>query len=259
VEVAGVRAKNVLDITSGHEKVEWTVHLVVRNFSDNESGGTSGFVNLASPLKGIEDQAKISSLPWAWPMRTELKLESPAAALGMYGVNYQPISLKLKDRPEIVLNCRYCALAGQKLDKAIDIDGELNDWPENPGALAGNFLQIRPDGVNEKSWEKQNPIATVPTTVSIGYTAHHLYFAFTCFGPKDRLVTRQSNTVASSTGLPWGEDLVTIVLDPENSRSFNPLDLYQVIVKANGTTIGLRGTVEAGKMGAVKPWHITIH
>ncbi len=257
-EIDGVRAKNVLDITTGNEKVEWTFHSVVRNFSDTEGGAALQFLKMYPPLTAARDKVKISSLPWAWPVREELKLESSAVALGVYGVNLQPLSLKLKDNTEIFLNARYCALAAGKLDKAIQVDGSFDDWPDNPAAVAGNFQRIWPDGINDRRLAAISRNALWNTTVGIGYTSQHLYFAFTCRQPKDTLVTRQSNTLTSSAGLPWDEDLIEIMINPGNTDSFNPLDVFHLIVKANGNCLGLRGTVDAAGEGAAPVWPNTV-
>ncbi len=254
LETDGVRAKNVLDTQTGDEKVEWTFHTVARNFTDNEGGGQVQFVNPAASLRITGDSVNVGRLAWAWPVRTELTLESPSVTMGMFGVNVQPISLKRGDGTETLLNCRYCALAAQKLDRPVSVDGEFDDWPESPTSVAGNFVRIRPDGINERQLESMATAATWATTVRIGYTPQAICFAFICYEPKDRLMSLPSNSVASSMGLPWGEDLAAIVLDPDNSRSLNPLDAYHLIVKANGNVIGLRGTVEAGAMRAASAW-----
>jgi len=253
-EVDGVRAKTVLDIKTGNEKIEWTFHTVVRNFSDSIDAGTIRFLNISLPLVAVRDKLIVSGLNWAWPVRTELKLESPAVALGYFGVNSQPISLKLKESDEIILNARYCALAAQKLEKTIQVDGQLNDWPETPTSVAGNFLRIWPDGINEKRMGQATGAPVWPTTVQIGFTDQNLYFAFTCYQPKDSMVVKRSNTVASSAGLAWGEDLVEIMIDPKNTDSFNPLDVYHLIVKANGNCRGIRGTIDAQAVGGSSMW-----
>jgi hypothetical protein len=86
LEIDGVRAKNVLDIATGNEKVEWIFHSVVRNFTEGQGAAELKFLNVTPPLSAVRDNVKIPGLPWAWPARAELKLESPGVALGLFGV-----------------------------------------------------------------------------------------------------------------------------------------------------------------------------
>jgi hypothetical protein len=254
LETEGVRAKNILDIATGTEKVEWTFHSVVRNFTDNSGAATLRFFNIPAPLKPVRDKITLPELPWAWPARAELKLEGTAVGIGMYGVNLQPLSLKLKDNTEIFLNARYCALFAQKLDRAIEIDGQFEDWPESPVAVAGNFQRIWPDGINDRRVSSLSRNTLWNTTVSIGYTAQNLYLGFTCWQPRSSLISNPSNTFGSSCGLPWDEDMIEVMIDPGNTDSFNPFDIYHLVIKANGNCLGLRGTIDAGGTGPATLW-----
>jgi hypothetical protein len=174
--------------------------------------------------------------------------------MGVFGINSQNVRLKLKDNSEINLECRYCALAGSKLGRMVRIDGQFDDWPDMSSAVAGDFLCIRSDGINDQQFKTVDRRAHWPTQVQIGYDDQNLYLAFTCLEPQEQRFNKPTNTVDSSSGLPWGEDLVAVVLDPDNTGSLNPLDAYQVIVKANGNVLTFRGTLEANSMNASQSW-----
>lgn len=256
LETQGVRAKNVTDVKTGRQKIEWSFHLVARNFREGAEKGIIGFESIASPLEVVQsdDSLNLSGLSWAWPVRSTLKLQSPGVALGMFGVNTQWVQLKLKDDTTVDLECRYCALAGGKLDKMVRIDGHFDDWPEMPSAVAGGFIPIRSDGINDRRLGQIDRVARRPTLVQIGYDERNLYLAFTCYQPDHERFNIAANTVECSAGMPWGEDLVAVVLDPDNTASLNPLDAYQVIVKGNGNVLTFRGTLEANRMRASERW-----
>jgi hypothetical protein len=254
LESEGVRAKYVLDLATGNKKIEWTFNMAARNFTDLPGDGRLAFANLPDSLQASRDQVELTGLDWAWPIRTTLSLETPAAAIGMFGVNYQPVTLKLSDNSDYSVNCRYCALVAGRPSGGIRIDGDLGDWPENAAALAGDFQRIWPDGINGQRLGNVSRAARLPTTVRIATDERNLYLAFTCYQPLQSLIARSSNTVETSAALPWGEDLVAVVLDPENTSSLNPIDAYQVIVKANGNVLTFRGSVEAHALRASDAW-----
>jgi hypothetical protein len=254
VESQGVRARNITDIKTGQQEVEWSFNLVTRSFTDGVDQATIGFGNIAPPIVASRGSDKLTGLSWAWPVRSILKLESPGVAMGLFGVNSQNVRLKLKDNSEMNLECRYCALAGSKLGRMARIDGLFDDWPDTPSAIAGDFVRIRSDGINDQRFGAIDRRVQRPTQVQIGYDEQNLYLAFTCYEPQEQRSNKPTNTVESSAGLPWGEDLVAIVLDPDNTGSLNPLDAYQVIVKANGNVLTFRGTLEASNMNASQSW-----
>jgi hypothetical protein len=254
LENQGVRARNITDVKTGSEKVEWSFHLAMRNFSGEVGPATVGFENVASPLVASKSPDRLPELTWAWPIQSTLKLESPGAALGLMGVNSQNVELKLKNKTSVDLPVRYCALIGCNLGRMVRIDGYFDDWPDLPSSVTGDFLRIHSDGINDQRLDKIERNACRSTLVQIGYDEKNLYLAFTCSEPQDERFSRPTNTVDSSAGLPWGEDLVAVVIDPENAGSLNPLDAYQVIVKANGNVLTFRGTLEANRLNASPSW-----
>ena len=143
VELEGVRAKNISDPATGKDKIEWTFHVVNRNFTEDTADGEYEFVNLAPTFQVAGTNAVVTDLNWGWPFRSVMKLESPSIAIGMFGVNDQPIMFKQKDHAETVLNGRYGSLLAGRVNRLIHIDGDFEDWSENNSALAGDFKRIR--------------------------------------------------------------------------------------------------------------------
>ncbi len=172
----------------------------------------------------------------------------------MFGVNYQPIVFKRKDRTETILNVRYCALVAGRTVRQIRVDGIFNDWPENSSAVAGNFKKIHSDGLNADRMKDESRDVQYSTTVQIGYDDRNMYLAFTCTQPRESIHMQSSNTLTSSEGLPWGEDLIAVVINPKNTASQNPLDAYQIIIKPNGNILTFRGTLTTKQLHAADSW-----
>ncbi len=252
VELEGVKLKNVLDSSTGKQNTKLTCYMTARNFSDKRMKGSIEFGEKPKSYKAIRDKVSLGNLSWAWPTEGRLELITPAFGFGVFGVNYLPIIFKSDGGVKQYLNCRYCALAASRLDFPIRIDGDFSDWPDMP--FAGDFRRICSDGLNARKNPDNARAAVWKTQVKIGYDKQNLYLAFICDQPADALRMKYSNTISVSDGYPWGEDLVGIFIDPDNTGALDPMKVYHIIVKANGTVIAMRGTDEAYRQGASKPW-----
>jgi hypothetical protein len=258
LESEGVRARYISDPSTGRENIEWTFHLAGRNFTGETVEGK--YECITSPMRkkknseSLQQEVKFNGNNWGWPVRQQLTLNNPVAALGMFGVNYQPIVFKRKDRTETILNVRYCALVAGRTVRQIRVDGIFNDWPENSSAVAGNFKKIHSDGLNADRMKDESRDVQYSTTVQIGYDDRNMYLAFTCTQPRESIHMQSSNTLTSSEGLPWGEDLIAVVINPKNTASQNPLDAYQIIIKPNGNILTFRGTLTTKQLHAADSW-----
>lgn len=129
-----------------------------------------------------------------------------------------------------------------------EIDGRLDDWPLGLGNVAGDFRLIGRRGrLNNGS----------PVRATIAVVLRHsqmLYVAFRCEEPdSDAMVVHHDNLLRHSAAMPFGEDLVEIVLDPGRTAQ-SPGNLYHIVVKPSGVVRTGRGPTGADSPGDTEPW-----
>lgn len=147
------------------------------------------------------------------------------------GVRYLPIRFDL-NRQTIRLNSRMAYVPAARLDRPIDIDGDLSDWPITPGNLAADFVLISGERPSEDGKPAGRPAAA--TRCRVARDAEHLYFGFICEASGDPDLEARSNLVHYDDMVPTGEELVEILLDPLSTGTRSTGDLYHVVVKLSG-------------------------
>ncbi len=132
-------------------------------------------------------------------------------------------------------------------DRALRIDGDLADWPVRFGSGVGAFRVV---GVRGQRGER----ARQGTTAMLLRDAANLYIGVRCQSPaRSRPTARRDNRVEYRSLLPWGEDLVVVLLDPARAAA-GPQDLYHLVIKPNGVLIAERGVRSDPPLGPVRPW-----
>jgi hypothetical protein len=72
VESQGVRARNITDIKTGQQKVEWSFNLVTRSYTDGVDQAKIEFRDVAPPIQASRAGDTFTGLSWAWPVRSIL-------------------------------------------------------------------------------------------------------------------------------------------------------------------------------------------
>ena len=120
--------------------------------------------------------------------------------------------------------------------ETITIDGDLSDWPVTTGNVASNFKLISGSPVDRPSGEDPRPRHS--TTVFVLRDESHLYLAVNCETPmgEARPTTRRKR-VAYDDLIPVTEELVEFLIDPFNTGTRSPTDLYHIVIKRDGDAI----------------------
>jgi len=253
LEVEGIRVRK--QSASGEPTAtQWDFHVAIRNYRDEQLAGVLRFAALGQGWRIVADRVKVGPLGWAVPRRARLTLASPRLWTNGAGLFNPRILFEISEPGAWPLEtrARSAALVSQLARQPITIDGKLNDWPVGWTNTAGDFLLIAPDG-RVLADRQRRP--TQQTQASVAHDGRNLYFAFVCDESQpQQIVARPSNTVHFEGLLAWGEDLVEVLIDPLNSSSTNPADVYHLIVKANGTVISYRGVPTAPALRGCGPW-----
>jgi len=254
LQCQGIKASRTQAKDTGREAIKWTYQLAVRNYTARPLTGTLTFGTLPGEFDAVTDRVKITQLDWAFPFHARLEAVSESSSVGLFGSRVQNVVLHREVGEQIVLPCRVTALSAARLDRAIGVDGEFDDWPDPSGPVAGNFWRTVRDGAGAAANSPLSRRAAMwQTVVQVAHDGHDLYFAFRCRQPRQALRRLYTNHLAVSAGAAWGEDLVEVLMDPDNRRSFDPRDVYHVIVKANGAVICTMGQPN-DTLGGSKMW-----
>ena len=131
------------------------------------------------------------------------------------------------------------------------IDGRLDDWPLASSNALGDFrLALSPGEPTGLA-----PAATLPTQAFVGMDATTLYVGVRCgLRTGEPPVWRPDNEIPVDGGVPWGQDVVEILLDPRDVPEGTSADVYCVQIKPSGLTLTRRGCYTEPPMGRSEPW-----
>jgi hypothetical protein len=167
-------------------------------------------------------------------------------------VRYLPIILRTSDRQEYRFAARLAFLTTHPLNQPLDIDGDLSDWPSAVGNVADDFLLVTGEDPHDTGLPQTR--ATHPTQCFLASDGQALYFGFNCaFGDATELPRAQRNAVDYDDGVPMGDELVEIVIAPDNLGTRSPADFYHIVVKPYGS-FWERGVGVDPPVGPRSPW-----
>ncbi len=213
--------------------------------------------------EAITGVLRIADLPLGWttdapvsiellePFQTRkvaLVLRTAALSTDAGGKLRLPLALDVTGGSTVEQSLTLSHLAIQKLRKRIDIDGEFDDWPVGVGNMARFFVPID---------RAQTDTGTqVDQSFVLGATDRtHLYFAIHCFTSDDTpLPDTLTNFVHYSDGIPIGEELFEILIDPSNNRASVPSDIYHIVLKPSGVALTERGVHAGLPIGPRDTW-----
>lgn len=134
---------------------------------------------------------------------------------------------------------RLAVVACPLLESPPHIDGRLDDWPLATHNSAGDFRLCRE---NVAVPPDRSFIPTLPTRAFVGLDRDHLYIAVRCtLIPGEPPVWQADNAVTMDGAIPWGQDLVEVLIDPRGVPSGTSADLYCLQIKPTGLLVARKG------------------
>jgi hypothetical protein len=136
------------------------------------------------------------------------------------------------------------------VNEAPRIDGDLSDWMLAYNNAAGDFQLVRGDG---PTGEPRRP--TLATRAFFGMDSERLYVAVRCaLARGEQPLWQADNIVPLDGAIPWGQDVVEILLDPANAHHGSGEDLYCLQVKPSGLLVARKGCLTDPPMNPSEPW-----
>ncbi len=184
--------------------------------------------------------------------RTRVVLSAEGPGLGTDTTGHSPWTIVFEPDGEdpTEITAVLSAVAAMQLDEPITVDGDLTDW--KPGRF-NTLSRFRTFGRSDDRPGDPNEPVPSGTDAFVASDGETLYIAARMHGAAQDLRLKQTNTVAYDGAVPVGEDLIEILLDPDNGASGGPERLIHVIVKANGAAVANLGLDLDPPLGPHRP------
>lgn len=174
------------------------------------------------------------------------ELEMTSLAYGPTGVVTVPMMLET-EAGAYATAVRLAVAAAPLADRSPTIDGDLSDWISVPNNVATDFQLVR-GGAGGRA-------PALATRASFCMDGQALYVAVQCALPRGESPQwRADNDIPVDGAIPWGQDLVEVILSPRDPLETGPGDLLMLQIKPNALVVARRGARTDPPMNPVEPW-----
>ncbi len=143
---------------------------------------------------------------------------------------------------------RIAATACPLLQSGPRVDGDLSDWPEIGNNRAGDFVLVR----GERAGGRRPRLGT---RAQFCLDAENLYIGIECdLQAGERPIWSADNRVNMAGAIPWGQELVEVLLAPRGAETGGPGDLLCLQVKPGGVLIAREGCATEPPIAPSRPW-----
>ena len=214
----------------------------------------------------IQGVWRVPELPVGWTLDTPQRVAISAGShtnrvvpLSLASLTYDrdgvypfEMALDVESEEPLIDRARLAVAACPALDDPPRIDGNLDEWPTALNNSAGDFRLVRGeraslDGVVDRP--------TLATRAFFAMDDEHLYIAIhAALAPGERPAWETTNSINVDGAVPWGQDLVEILLSPENLHRGTGADLYCLQIKPSGLLIARRGCLTDPPMNPSALW-----
>ncbi|MFO0839716.1 MAG: hypothetical protein U1D55_14470 [Phycisphaerae bacterium] len=131
------------------------------------------------------------------------------------------------------------------------IDGALDEWPRTATNTAGDFQLVR-GRANEDGPSQSRP--TAATTAYFCMDRESLYVGVRCELSGAAPLWKADNVIPVDGAIPWGQEVVELLINPRNTPEGNPAEIYCLQVKPSGVVVARRGPRTDPPIAASVDW-----
>jgi hypothetical protein len=145
---------------------------------------------------------------------------------------------------------RLAAMFAPKLPVALSVDGRLDDWPTGVQNTIGDFQLVR-----YREGGSRRP--TLGTQARFAFDDQYFYAAIVAsLEPGERPTWQADNVFPVDGAIPWEQDVVELILSPENALVGGPEVLRLVRVKPSGLVATFEGCPTRPQIGMLQRWAV---
>jgi hypothetical protein len=164
-----------------------------------------------------------------------------------------PIEIVTEQGVRRRFNARVSCLSALEVTEPPLIDGDLVDWPAGATNVASDFILITGEPTDQLE-----PVAVYPQNATHGFVmrdAEYLYVGVNCeIDPDANLPRTRRKSVHYDDLIPVGDELIEILLDPYNTGTRSPADLFHIVIKYGGSDLTEQGIRLDPPCGIRQPW-----
>lgn len=238
-------------LTAEGDALRAHVYLSVLNRSEQP---LSGSWSLRDPPVGWSAApATPLSVPALARRPAELELELAGISFNTDGIYPVEPQWNTQDAGSFGVPARLAVAACPAVDAPPRIDGDLSDWPRALNNSAGDFRlcvgasqSTNPDALDQP---------TLATQAWFCMDRERIYVAVQCaLRPGEPPKWTADNIVPIDGNVPWGQDLVELLISPNNTLRGAPSDLLSLQIKPSGVAVGRQGAATDPPMGPSREW-----
>lgn len=246
--VEGLRVRPTRD--PAQLRIECTLR--VENRTSEAVSGTVAIADWPVGWQSETDNVKTGPVSPGQSRRVVLSILATGIGWGANGAVAVPFVFTSPQGESCQATGRLAYVASARLSD-VRIDGDASEWGTIGTNLASDFQPISglATGGGAMSDQPSNP----SPWCMIAHDQEAIYFAIRC--PADSQQATRSvsrSAVHYEDGIPVGEDLIEILLDPSNAGTHSPEDLFHVVIKRSGAAVFERGVSITPQMGQRWPW-----
>jgi hypothetical protein len=215
--------------------------------------GTMRFVDLPEGWTALGEARLVEKIMPNSSRRLTLMARATALPSGSGGSVSLPVEFTTKDGEVHRCVARASCFTAVPVAAGIQIDGDLSDWPPGAVNVASDFRTISQQRIDAPGNDAGKPHNA--TMFFVARDRDYLYAAINC--ESDAAADQSSyrrNTVVYDDMIPVGDELVELLIDPLNTGTRSPADLYHIAVKPSGTYLTEKGVRFDPPCGRREAW-----
>lgn len=197
------------------------------------------------------------SLPPGAQRSESLQMELAGLAFNTDGIYTFDARFDTEALGAFVVPCRLAVTAAPTVREPPVIDGDLGDWAVTTSNSAGDFRLVR-GGVQTVGQAGEVADATRPelsTQAHCCVAGDRIHFAVRCaLRPGEPPRWLGDNVVPVDGAIPWGQDVVEILLSPSNIAEGSSGDIFCLQVKPSGLLVSRKGCLTQPPIGPSEEW-----
>ncbi|HEY3245719.1 MAG TPA: hypothetical protein VGM03_20430, partial [Phycisphaerae bacterium] len=276
--VEGVRVQRTGTRNQALLRVEITV--CINNSTRSALGGQLGFESLPFGWEADPATVDIPPISPGRMLRSVLSAQARALTWDPGGIQIVELALRTDDGRTTRIPARINYMSGATAAAPLKIDGDLSDWPLSPVNVADGFVLVSgttfADPFSFDAPTARDGTPAQRTQCAVARDANTLYLGVNCWtrdqgsgvrgqgsgqpsGSPPRVSdsldqTSARNFVQYEDLIPVGEELIEVLIDPSNSGSRSPADLYHLVIKRSGAPAWERGIALDPPVGRRAVW-----